>query len=268
MLGARFSSRTMMNSSVLANAKIIHVDIDPAEIGKIVPVDIPIVGDLAHIITLFQEEADKAIQKKQYEIKPPWRSTTQALDSVLSTKDSALAMEWIFKEITNLDIPLHITTDVGRHQVWANQCCKNPKHLPILSSNGLGTMGFGLPAAIGAWFADSSKSVLNITGDGSFFMNMQELVVAVEHKIPLVVVLINDQRLGMIRELQRAKFNERFIAHDFSVDVDFAKYAEAVGALGMTIETKKQIKVALEKALALQTPVVLDCKIHKIIDSE
>jgi acetolactate synthase-1/2/3 large subunit len=165
VIGTRLGNRAMVKSQIFAkNAKIVHLDIDPAEIGKNIKADVPIVGDIKHVL----QDINQRITKKPIRKETPWTSVEKKKVR-LSTKDGAAIMETIFSLVSSIDMKLHISTDVGRHQMWANHFCTNPDHLPLITSGGLGTMGFGLPAAIGAWFADPETSVLSISGDGSFF---------------------------------------------------------------------------------------------------
>ena len=166
-------------------------------------------------------------------------------------------------EISQITQKLHLTTDVGRHQLWAVHRCCNPKHLPLLTSGGLGAMGYGLPAAIGAWFA-KPQDTINITGDGSFLMNMQEFLVAVRHKIPLAVLIINDSKLAMIRELQETAYRKRYIADELEIKVDFVALAESMGGEGYRIENIKDVLPTLKKFLKRKIPTIIDCNLEKI----
>jgi len=263
IVGAKLSNRSLMRPDLFRKgSKLIQIDIDPAEIGKIIEVDIPLVGDIKETL----REANLRIERKPIRVgqenwcpKPHVRTKT-----MLPKADSAEAMEWVFDRLSEIDQKLHVTTDVGRHQLWANHHMINPKHLPLITSGGLGTMGFGLPAAIGAWFADPETSVVNITGDGSFMMNMQEFIVAVEHDVPLTVIIINDYRLGMIRELQDAKYGQRHIAHDFNRDVDFSLLAQGMGGVGRTVHRLEDIKPALKEAIDSKKPNIVCIDLERL----
>lgn len=262
-MGTRFGDRSIMQPHLFAkNAKVIHLDIDPAEIGKNIPVDVPIVGDIKAVLNVMLERVEKKSIRKE----EPW-VTTEKEKTLLSDKDAAEFMGMIFKKLSKIDQKLNISTDVGRHQMWANHYCTNEKHLPLMTSGGLGTMGFGLPAAIGAWYADKETPVVNITGDGSFMMNMQEFIVAVEHQIPLTVIIINDYRLGMIRELQTSAYNKRYTVNEFNRDVDFSKLAEAMGGVGITVKHESLVSDALETAIHSRKPTIINFDLEKISSS-
>ncbi|MGK0288680.1 MAG: acetolactate synthase-1/2/3 large subunit [bacterium] len=262
-IGARFSDRAtqLQGEKFLKKAKVIHLDIDPAEIGKTVPVDIPIVGDLKLVL----EDLIVEIKKKNFPVKESW-AKNEDHKNILPTQDNASMMGIIFDELSKIDEKLNVSTDVGRHQMWATHHCTNSKHLPLLTSGGLGTMGFGLPAAIGAWFADRDTPVVNITGDGSFMMNMQEFLVASEYDIPLTVVLVNDNRLGMIRELQDSSYSGRHIAHEFKTSTDFCKLAEAMGGNSIDVTKVEQIAPALQKAIASRKPNLIHFDLVKLAE--
>jgi len=263
IVGAKLSNRSLMRPDLFTKgSKLIQIDIDPAEIGKTIQVDIPMVGDIRETL----REVNNRIEQKPIRVdKPLWCEKKHVKSKTMLAKaNEAEAMEWVFDRLSEIDQKLHVTTDVGRHQVWANHHMINPKHLPLITSGGLGTMGFGLPAAIGAWFADQETSVVNITGDGSFMMNMQEFIVAVEHQIPLTVIIINDFRLSMIRELQDSKYGQRHIAHDFNRDVDFSLLAQGMGGVGRTVFKLDDIKPALEEAIASKVPNILCIDLERL----
>lgn len=261
VIGTRLGNRALVKSQIFAqNAQIIHLDIDPAEIGKNIRADIPIVGDIKAVL----QDMNERLAKKPIRKENPW-AQSESRRSKLSVRDGASIMEILFADLSTIDRRLHISTDVGRHQMWANHYCTNPQHLPLITSGGLGTMGFGLPAAIGAWFADKEIPVISISGDGSFMMNMQEFVVAVENKVPLTVLVINDHRLSMIRELQRSSFGGRFTAHEFSAPVDFVGLAEAMGGMGKRITHRKQLLPALQHSIESGVPTIIDCDLERIL---
>ncbi|PCI28765.1 MAG: acetolactate synthase, large subunit, biosynthetic type [SAR324 cluster bacterium] len=264
-IGTRLGNRSVIKSHLFAkNAKVIHIDIDPAEIGKSVTIDIPIVGDIK--VTL--QTMNERVSKRPLGHEEPWITNNyQERTTMLPTKDAASVMEDIFVELSKIDIPLHVSTDVGRHQMWANHHCTNPKHLPLLTSGGLGTMGFGLPAAIGAWFAGQDTPVVCLSGDGSFMMTLQEFSVAVEHKVPLTVIILNDFRLGMIRELQDAQYGSRHTVHDLHRCTNFPKLAEAMGGMGYSVKRREQIGPVLREALNNPLPTLIDFDMEKLLDS-
>ncbi|MDX2471754.1 MAG: biosynthetic-type acetolactate synthase large subunit [SAR324 cluster bacterium] len=263
-IGTKLGNRSTVAKGMFAqNAKLIHLDIDPAEIGKIQKVDIPIVGDVKETLQIINERID---EKPIREDVVAWKKGKK-IEHMLPTSDNAEVLEVVLKALSQMDQKLHVTTDVGRHQMWANHYCTNPKHLPLITSAGLGTMGFGLPAAIGAWFADRGTTVVNVSGDGSFMMNMQEFLVAVEHQIPIVVMIINDQRLSMIRELQNMKYGERHTVHDLGKSMDYIKFAESMGGTGYEVHHQEMIFPIINKAIASRKPCIIDFDIAKIANS-
>ncbi|MCP4754078.1 MAG: biosynthetic-type acetolactate synthase large subunit [Proteobacteria bacterium] len=263
VIGTRLGDRTLIKSHLFAEkAKIIHLDIDPAEIGKNVGVDIPIVGDIKEVLT----DMIRRIAKKPIGQAKPWTSVKKH-KSKLSTRESAPVMEDIFTGLSSFDFKLHVSTDVGRHQMWANHYCTNAKHLPLITSGGLGTMGFGLPAAIGAWFAEPDIPVVCVSGDGSFMMNMQEFSVAVENRIPLTVIVINDYRLSMIRELQHSLYGERYTMHELGKTLSFPKIAEAMGGTGLEVTKKEKIVPTIRKSISSGKPTIINFDLEKIYKS-
>ena len=262
-IGVRFGDRTTMQKKekFAEKAKIIQLDIDPAEIGKVVPVALPIVGDIKLTLSVINKRLAKEPMMKNFWCAPKQRK------NILLKNDASEVIEMVLQELSKIDTDLILTTDVGRHQMWATHTCLNPRHMPILTSGGLGTMGFGMPAAIGAWFVNRDKPVVNISGDGSFWMNNQEFLVAVEHNIPLTVVLINDSKLGMIKELQDAQYGKRHMAHDFTADIDYVKFAESLGGKGYKCHTADGITKTLNKAIHGGKPCIIDFDIYKIQDS-
>lgn len=262
-IGTRLGNRAVMKTQLFAkNAKLIHLDIDPAEIGKTIPIDIPIVGDIKEVLT----DINQRLDDKDLGFEKSWLENVDKRN-LLSTRDAAPVLETIYKELSNIDQKIHISTDVGRHQMWANHFCTNPKHLPLITSGGLGTMGFGLPAAIGAWFADPDNPVVCLSGDGSFMMTMQEFIVAVEQKIPLTVIVLNDYRLGMIRELQTMSYGGRYTTHNFSESVSFSKFAEAMGGIGFNVKSKEKIGVTIKQAVQSRKPTIIDFDLENISKS-
>ena len=260
-LGTRFADRTTLlkPKNFARQAKIVHIDIDPAEIGKNVAVDIPIVGDLRDVLG----EVAPMLLAKGFTPKPRWHRSGN-LKNILYTGDHAHVIEEVLKSMNRIDEELYVTTDVGRHQMWATHCSLNPKHLPFLTSGGLGTMGFGLPAAIGAWHYRRDRPVVNITGDGSFLMNLQEFTLAVERDIPLTVIVINDFKLGMIRELQNSTYGKRHIAHDFNRHTNFADLAKAFGGRGIQVKAMEEVFPALSEAIACGKPTIIDFDVETI----
>ena len=256
--GSRFSDRVTGNAQNFArNAKILQLDIDPAEINKNVLVDASIVGDV-------RESLRKLNERLQPQEHPEWIRHVKALKEKypLRYDSSQLTGPYIIEklyELTGGDAI--ITTDVGQHQMWAAQFYKYERPRMFLSSGGLGTMGYGLGAAIGAKMGMPDKTVVNIAGDGCFRMNMNELATAVRCDIPLVELVLNNHVLGMVRQWQTLFYKQRYSHTILQDGVDFVKVAEAMGADGIRITSKEEVVPALEKALKNPRPIVVDCQI-------
>ena len=259
-VGARFSDRVVGNASKFAkNAKILHIDIDPAEINKNIMVNCSVQGDAREVL----RKLLPMVKKTEHE---QWMTRIQDLKTAYPLKydQDALTgpavMEAIY-EATKGDAI--IVTDVGQHQMWAAQYYKYKEPHQFLTSGGLGTMGYGLGAAIGAKVGRPEKTVVNIAGDGCFRMNMNEVATAARYNIPVIEVVINNHVLGMVRQWQTLFYGERYSSTILNDAVDFVKLAEALGAVGMRVTKKSELKETLEKAIALGRPVVLDCQIDQ-----
>ena len=258
VVGARFSDRVTGNTSTFAkNAKILQIDIDPAEMNKNIIIDQGVVGDI------------KAVLRKLNEVLPQqdhteWMKKIQDYKEKYPLKyhDGVLTGPFVVEEIyrpTKGDAI--ITTEVGQHQMWAAQYFKYTKPRTLLTSGGLGTMGYGLGAAIGAKTGCPDKTVINVAGDGCFRMNMNELATAVRHEVPVIEVVINNHVLGMVRQWQDLFYDERYSATVLRDAVDYVKLAEAMGAEGMRATTQEEFREAFAKALASGRPVLIDCMI-------
>ena len=258
VVGARFSDRVTGNTSTFAkNAKILQIDIDPAEMNKNIIIDQGVVGDI------------KAVLRKLNEVLPQqdhteWMKKIQDYKEKYPLKyhDGVLTRPFVVEEIyrqTKGDAI--ITTEVGQHQMWAAQYFKYTKPRTLLTSGGLGTMGYGLGAAIGAKTGCPDKTVINVAGDGCFRMNMNELATAVRHEVPVIEVVINNHVLGMVRQWQDLFYDERYSATVLRDAVDYVKLAEAMGAEGMRATTQEEFREAFAKALASGRPVLIDCMI-------
>ena len=258
VMGARFSDRVTGNTEKFAkNAKIIQLDIDPVEINKNVLITEEIIGDLKYVLKtlnkrLKQQNHAEWLEKIQgYKEKYP----LQYHPNVLS---GPFLVEEIYRQTNGEAL---IVTEVGQHQMWAAQYYKYTKPRTLLTSGGLGTMGYGLGAALGAKTGCPDKIVVNIAGDGCFRMNMNEIATAVRHNIPIIQVVVNNHVLGMVRQWQDLFYDERYSATVLRDAVDFVKLAEAMGAEGMRAVSQEEFKEAFSKALTLNRPVVIDCQI-------
>lgn len=258
VLGARFSDRVTGNTETFAkNAKILQIDIDPAEINKNIIVSAEIIGDLKEVLHILNrnlkpQDHHEWIEKvESYKEKYP-----------LKYHHDVLTGPFIVEEIyRQTDGDALVVTEVGQHQMWAAQYYKYTQPRTLLTSGGLGTMGYGLGAAMGAKTGCPEKTVVNIAGDGCFRMNMNEIATAVRHNIPVIEVVVNNHVLGMVRQWQDLFYDERYSATVLRDAVDFAKLAEAMGAVGIHVETQEEFKKAFADALKLNRPVVIDCQI-------
>lgn len=260
VLGARFSDRVTGDTSKFAsNARILQIDIDPAEINKNIKVDMSIVGDIKVVLEAINARLDKENHKEWmdhiYEMKKeyPLRYNKDILTG-------PYLMEKIF-EVT--DGNAIITTEVGQHQMWAAQYYKYKEPRTFLSSGGLGTMGYGLGASIGAKLGRKDKIVINIAGDGCFRMNMNELATATRYNIPIIEIIVNNHVLGMVRQWQTLYYGQRYSYTVLEDQVDYVKVAEGLGAKAYRVETKEDFEAALKDAIAMNIPCVLDCHIEK-----
>ena len=257
-IGARFSDRVTGNTSRFAkNAKIIQIDVDPAEINKNVMVDCSIIGDVKEVLkrlnTRVEDHDHSEWLKSVHDItvKHPLKYAPDGLTG-------PFVVEEIYRVTRGEAI---ITTDVGQHQMWAAQYYRYKNPRTFLSSGGLGTMGYGVGAAIGAKMGQPDKTVINIAGDGCFRMKMNEIATAARYNIPIIQVVINNHVLGMVRQWQTLFYDKRYSQTILNDQVDFVKVAEALGAVGIRVTKKQEMGPALEKAIALGRPVVIDCMI-------
>lgn len=257
-IGIRFSDRVVGNASRFAkNAKILHIDIDPAEINKNIMVDCSIQGDVREVLRrlnprIEDHNHDEWLQEI-HEIKEK-----HPLKYEHGKLTGPAVVEEIYK-VTEGDAI--IVTDVGQHQMWAAQYYKYKKPHTLLTSGGLGTMGYGLGAAIGAKMGRPEKTVINIAGDGCFRMNMNELATAARYNIPIIEVVINNHVLGMVRQWQTLFYGKRYSQTVLDDQVDFVKVAEGLGAKAFRVTKKEEFEPAFREALKLNIPVVIDCQI-------
>ncbi len=260
VLGARFSDRVTGNATTFArNAKILQIDIDAAEINKNVVVDASIVGDIKEVLRRLLEEIP---EKKHKEWVAKIREMKEKYP--LRYDHTQLTGPYVIEKLYELTKgDAIICTDVGQHQMWAAQYYKYKEPHTLLTSGGLGTMGYGLGAAIGAKMGRPDKTVVNIAGDGCFRMNMNEIATAVRCGNPLVQIILNNHVLGMVRQWQTLFYDHRYSHTVLNDAVDFVKVAEAMGAQAIRVTTMGEVEPALKKALSAKGPVVLDCWIDQ-----
>ena len=258
VVGARFSDRVTGNTETFAkNAKILQIDIDPAEMNKNIIITQGIEGDIKNVLKLLNENLDQQEHREwlekveDYMEKYPLKYHPEGLTG-------PFIVEEIYRQTKGESL---IVTEVGQHQMWAAQYYKYTKPHTLLTSGGLGTMGYGLGAALGAKTGCPDKTVINIAGDGCFRMNMNEIATAVRHNIPVIQVVVNNHVLGMVRQWQDLFYDERYSATVLRDAVDFVKLAEAMGAVGIRATSQQEFRAALEEALTLNKPVVIDCQI-------
>ena len=256
VLGARFSDRVIGNPKCFAeNAKIVHIDIDAAEINKNIRVDASLIGDLKHVL----KEINNKLTKQDHS---EWLKKITDMKEIYTLKydDSQLSCPFVMEEIDRVtNGEAIITTDVGQHQMWASQFYKYTKPRTFLSSGGLGTMGYGLGACIGAQMGQPDKICINIAGDGCFRMNMNELATASRYNIPIIQVVINNHVLGMVRQWQTLFYDKRYSQTILNDSVDFCKVAEGLGCTAIRVTTKEEVAPAIEKAIGLKAPVFIEC---------
>ncbi len=260
-IGCRFSDRVYGNAKTFAsNAKIIQIEIDPAEVNKNILIDTAIIGDIKAVMTILNRRLTPLSHKE-------WIQEVQELKQKypLTYEQGQLSGPGIIEKIDEMtEGNAIITTEVGQHQMWSSQYYryKSPRH--FITSGGLGTMGYGLGAALGAKTGCPDQVVVNIAGDGCFRMNMNEIATAVRSNIPVIEVIVNNHVLGMVRQWQNLFYGERYSATTLADKVDFVKVAEAMGAKAKRVSTMEEFEEAFSEALACGEPYVLDC----FIDSD
>ncbi len=260
-VGARFDDRVTGKVATFApHAKVIHVDVDPSSISKNVQVDIPVVGDAKHILV-------DLIKEVEYRERGPWfakiaewkKKHPFRYDKRAKTIKPQYVIDEICRQTKNDAI---VTTGVGQNQMWTAQFYKFIRPRQLLSSGGLGTMGFGLPAAIGAQIARPEATVIDIDGDHSFNMTMTELATAVQYELPIKVCILNNGYMGMVRQWQELFYNRRY-ACSFLKNPDYANVARALGAVGITVEKKEDVPKAVTQMLAEKQPCVVDFRVER-----
>ena len=261
--GMRFDDRVTGNPlKFLPNANIIHIDIDPAEIGKNKLIDVPIVGDVKNVLAELNEKVPKLSHNE-------WLDEVAKLKKKYSltfrkTEEDILIPQEILFEINKLTKgEVIVATDVGQHQMWTAQFIKFNNPYTILTSGGAGTMGFGLPAAIGAQIANPNKKVIAIVGDGGFQMTFQELMMIKEYNLPVKIFIINNSYLGMVRQWQELFHEKRYSSVNLSYNPDFIKIGEAYGIKSIQLKNKKDLKKHLKKILESDEAVLVECIVEK-----
>jgi acetolactate synthase-1/2/3 large subunit len=267
-IGMRFDDRVTGKIDAFAShAKIVHIDIDPTSIRKNVRVDIPIVGDVKRVLTVLNRVLKEEIKEQWDEVRKAWLKQIdfwkkdKPLTYIYSNEviKPQFVVEKIY-ELTKGDAI--ISTEVGQNQMWAAQFYKYDKPRTLLTSGGLGTMGYGFPAAIGAQLAHPNKIVIDIAGDGSIQMNIQELATAVINKLPVKVAILNNHYLGMVRQWQELFFNERYSYSHLEIVPDFVKLAEAYGAVGLRATKPSEVEPVLKEAFKIKKTVFMDFIVH------
>ncbi len=270
-VGSRFDDRVTAKVDEFApKAKIIHIDIDPTSISKNIIVDIPIVSDVKDALKKLLKIASKekrimkADRKEWLSQIEKWKNTHPLAYDQKMEKNAVIKPQYVIESIYKVTKGnAIIATEVGQNQMWAAQFYNFDKPRTLLTSGGLGTMGYGFPAALGAQVAFPDKLVFDIAGDGSIQMNIQEIATAVQHNLPVKVAIINNGFLGMVRQWQELFFEERYSHTTMDFAPDFVKLAEAYGAVGIKIEDPKEVVGAIEEAISIKKPVFMDFRVDK-----
>ena len=267
VLGSRFSDRVICNPNTFANdTKIVHIEIDPAEIGKNIDVNYFVAGDIEYILAKMNEKLPQLEHKEWLTEVMEWKKK-YALKMVPIESDDEVLPQDVLEELDRLtDGSAILTTEVGQHQMWAAQYYNFRKQRHFASSGGLGTMGYGLGSAIGSKIGNPDETVINIAGDGSFFMNLNELSTLAKHNIPVIELVFENDVLGMVRQWQRLFYGKRFSQTTIDRGTDLMKLADAFGIEGVRITKKSEIKDGLAKALSCGRPCLIDVVINKDIN--
>lgn len=265
-LGTRFSDRVICDiKSFAPNAKIVHIDIDPAEVNKNIKVDLQLLGDVKCILDILNKEIKPKNNKEWLDKVYSWKKEYPL--KMVEEDDEMVTPQYVLETLNELaGEKAIITTEVGQHQMWTAQYYKFKYPRTFISSGGLGTMGFGLGASLGAQVANPDKRVINVAGDGSFHMNCNELVTAYKQQIPIIELLFNNNVLGMVRQWQRLFYGKRFSQTTLDRDTDYVKLAEAYNVRGYRITKKSEVRDVLTKALSENTPALIECVIDRDIN--
>ena len=260
-VGARFDDRVTGKIETFApNAKVIHIDIDPSSISKNVHVDIPVVGDAKDILGEMVKKVEYRERKRWFNKIAEWK---KKFAFRYDRKSSKVKPQYVVEELCRqTKSEATITTGVGQNEMWAAQFYRFTRPRQLICSGGLGTMGFGLPAAIGAQVAKPDATVIDIDGDHSFNMTMTELATAVEHNLPIKVCILNNGYMGMVRQWQELFYNKRY-SKSYLSNPDYAVVAQAMGAVGITVDKKADVPKAIKKMLAEKKPCVVDFRIDR-----
>jgi len=261
-IGARFSDRVISDVRKFApNAKVMHIDIDPSEVGKNVSVDYPLTGNIKNILKEIINRVSDRVENGWNKEISQWKEQYP----LKYQKDGVLRPHYVIERLYELTKgQAIITTEVGQNQMWAAQFYKYSSPRQFISSGGLGTMGFGLGACIGAQIANKERKVINVAGDGSFRMNLTELATAVEYKLPIIIVLLNNHVLGMVRQWQDLFYDARYSSTTIDRKTDFAALAEAFGAKGLNVYKPEEVDEAINEALkSVDTPYVINFEIDR-----
>ncbi len=266
--GSRFDDRVTGKLSEFAkHAKVVHIDIDPSSIGKIVDIDYPIVGDLKNVLNDMMPIAREKVKRAKYQ---SWRDLLKRYDEIhplgYSDDKNNIKPQWIIQRVgETLGDKAIISTDVGQHQMWTAQFYPFSRPRQFITSGGLGTMGFGFPAAMGVKKAIPEKISINISGDGSILMNIQELMTAYESNIPVINIILNNGFLGMVRQWQTFFYDKRYASTDLSrAQPDFVKLAESFGGKGFRVESKVEFDKALKDAIKSNVVCMIDVNVDRL----
>ncbi|MCZ9980725.1 biosynthetic-type acetolactate synthase large subunit [Brachyspira hyodysenteriae] len=264
-VGTRFSDRVALNTSKFGGvAKKVHIDIDRSEINKNVHVDYSIIGDLNDVLDRFNKLVKRVQDDEWVKYLSDLRAKEIKEDSDRNTNKDGIYPSKVMDIIgeKTKDDAIYVT-DVGQHQMWAVQYIRHTKPRSFITSGGLGTMGFGYGAALGVQVAKPNRRVIHITGDGSFYMNLNEVATAVEYDLPVITIILNNSTLGMVRQWQTIFYDKRYSSTDINKKMDYVKVAEGFGAKGFRCETIKEFETAFEEALKCKCPVWIECVIDK-----
>ena len=266
-IGARFDDRVTGKLSDFApHAKIIHVDIDPSSISKNVQVDIPIVGDCRDTLQQFNDLLHEMPARDLTKIRGPWLETIASWEKehplTYTWSDTTIKPQYVIEKLWELTKgDAYITTEVGQNQMWAAQFYKFKKPRRLMTSGGLGVMGYGFPAAMGVQVAQPEAIVIDIAGDGSIQMNIQELITVVENKLPVKIAILNNSFLGMVRQWQQLFYERRYSSTPLAAP-DFVKLAEAYGAVGLRATKPQEVEPVIKEALNTPRPVIIDFRVE------